>query len=185
MANEVSMKGVMQTTITADMKLEIHNYLANNIKSSIDNAASQSGAGGIGNSVLSGVNGEIDNIQNIVENYLQSADNNIHGSQTINIKNAPVSFVTQDAFMTSFSSFIASNTSYTTSVNKIASAIKNSTDQNLGSGSIITIIVVIIIILIIGAIIYWLWNKKSSENVSDLAPKLAPKLASFKFRNHA
>lgn len=182
-ANGVTMKGVMQSQINDDLKLKIKTYLANNIKSAIDNAANQSGAGGIGNSVTSQVGSEIDNIQGVIENYMQNDYNNISAYQSIKLKNGSISLITQDTFMDSFKSYTASNTVYTTSVNKIASTIKNATDQNLGSGNtIITIIVVIIGLLIIFGIIYWIWQKRSSKNTSTLASQ-PPTLSSSKSPN--
>jgi len=189
-ANQVTMKGVMQTTITSDMSLSIKTYIQNNIKSSIDNAASQSGSGGFDNSVLGEVNSEIDNIQGVIQSYLQNDYSKISSSQTIKIKNGSVNFVTQDAFMDSFKNFTASNQVYTSSVNTIASAIKNSTSQDLGNSSIITIIIVIIIILIICAIIFWLWQNRKSKNTSaeDSLPSQnisdPPRVPSSKFPKH-
>ena len=176
-ANQVNMKDLMQTKIDENMSLKIKTYIQNNIKSAIDNAASQSGSGGISNSVTSGVGSEIDNIQSAIQNYLQSSYNNISSQQTVKVKDGYVTLVTQDAFTMDFSKFTASNTVYTSSVNKIASKIKNSTQQNLGSSSIITIIVIIIIILIIGAIIVWLWQKRNSKKTSTSVPQLPNSIA--------
>ena len=185
-ANNINMKGVMQNNINDDMILKIQTYLANNIKSAIDNAASQSGGISIGSTVVSSVGAEIDNIQNVIQTYLQTDFTNINGTQTIMINNAPASFITQDIFSDNFKTYTASNTVYTSSVNEIASAIKNASSQNFGGGSIITIIIVIILILIIFGIIYWIWQKRSSKKSSE-PPKLssseAPTALSSKFRN--
>lgn len=167
-ANGVMMKGVMQVNIDDDMKITIKNNISSNIKTTIDNAASKtnSGLGGIGNSVTTKVSSDIENIQNILQNYIQYDYNSISQSQTINVKNAYVSLITQDVFTDAFKSFTANNNSYTTSIDNISSAIQNSSDQNLGilgGNIIITIVVVIIGILFIIGIILWILKRRSNK----------------------
>ena len=167
-ANQVSMKGVMEVKISDDMKITVKKNISDNIKTTINNAASQTNSGiiGLGNTVTTKVGSDIDNISNILENYIQTDYNNIASSQTINVKDGYVSLITQDMFINSFKSYTANNNSYISSINNISSAIQNIAEQNLGllgGNIIITIVVVIIGILIIIGVILWILKTNSKK----------------------
>ena len=169
-ANEVTMKGVMQVNINDDMKIKIKNNISSNMKTTINTTASKKDSGGIagmGNTVTNKVSSDIENITDILQNYIQYDYNTIIASQTINLKNGTVSLITQDVFANSFKNFTANNNSYTTSIDNIASAIKVSSDQDLGmfgGNIIITIVAVIIGILVIIGIILWILKNRKKHN---------------------
>ena len=166
-ASQVTMKGVMQVNINDDMKIKVKNNITSNLKSTITNTAATTDSGGMANTIMNNVNSDIENIQSILQNYIQYDYNTINSSQTINLKNGTISLITQDLFTDTFKRFTANNNSYTTSIDAISSAIQNSSDQNLlllGGNIIITIVVVIIGFLFIIGIILWILKNRKKHN---------------------
>lgn len=171
-ANGVSMKGVMQVSISEDMRTNIVSKIQNGVKGSIENAAKQStGILQFADHTTTVIDDESTNITNTLKNYIQDSYSTITSKQTIMVANAQVSLITQDTFIDDFQKKVLNSSDYSSSVNKIATAIKNSADQEngtLGGGStIIAIVVSIILILIVIGIILWFLKKKRIEQKTD------------------